>query len=420
MATLARAQEPVPAPEVLLNGGAVEQARAAAQASQPPAYSIPVGALGFSAPGTAYLGHNVSMASLDFLDESHLLFTFRAPGLIERRAGESSGERHIRALVLSLPTGDVQAEALWTLQDNGRYLWMLRDGQFLLRNGDELQQGDAKLEPKTRLRFDGELLWMEMDPEQRFLVTETMEPEKASEGVGRDAAAAKRLTLRIVQRETGQVLLVSHPATLTHLPINADGFLEAVQGRDFGYQVNLHSFGGESRAVGKLESFCAPSFEFLSQQGFLASGCSYVGDRKLAAFTTDGRKLWESLEPETEIWPLLERSEPGANLTGMGLTGTSLSGAGLAGTSLDGVRLVRETLSVGHAVSVRNPLSTADVKGQRVRVYEAANGKVLLTAEASPVLDAGGNVAISPSGRQLAVLHEGLIEVFELAGTLVP
>jgi hypothetical protein len=32
----------------------------------------------------------------------------------------------------------------------------------------------------------------------------------------------------------------------------------------------------------------------------------------------------------------------------------------------------------------------------------------------SPVLDAGGNVAISPSGRRVAVLNAGAVEVFEL------
>ena len=38
------------------------------------------------------------------------------------------------------------------------------------------------------------------------------------------------------------------------------------------------------------------------------------------------------------------------------------------------------------------------IKGQLVEVFDAANGKVALEAPASPMLDAGGNVAISPSG----------------------
>jgi len=49
-----------------------------------------------------------------------------------------------------------------------------------------------------------------------------------------------------------------------------------------------------------------------------------------------------------------------------------------------------------------------------VRVFDAVNGKVALEAPASPVLDAGGNAAISPSGRRVAVVNAGAIQVFDL------
>ena len=80
----------------------------------------------------------------------------------------------------------------------------------------------------------------------------------------------------------------------------------------------------------------------------------------------------------------------------------------------DGSRLAQETLAVTHAVNAYSPLESEDVKGQRVRVFDAANGKVALEAPASPALDAGGNVAISPSGRRVALLNAGAIQVFEL------
>jgi len=67
----------------------------------PPVFTIPVDPLGFSAPGAIYLGQRNSLASLDFLDENRLLFTFRVPGLIRREAGDSAwgDERQIRAVV---------------------------------------------------------------------------------------------------------------------------------------------------------------------------------------------------------------------------------------------------------------------------------------------------------------------------------
>jgi len=49
-----------------------------------------------------------------------------------------------------------------------------------------------------------------------------------------------------------------------------------------------------------------------------------------------------------------------------------------------------------------------------VRVFDAANGREALAAPATPPLDAGGNVAISPSGRRVAVLNAGAIQIFDL------
>jgi WD40 repeat protein len=54
------------------------------------------------------------------------------------------------------------------------------------------------------------------------------------------------------------------------------------------------------------------------------------------------------------------------------------------------------------------------VQGQAVRVYDAASGKLVLETPVSPILDDGGNVAFSPSGRRIAVLNNGAIEVFDL------
>ncbi len=80
----------------------------------------------------------------------------------------------------------------------------------------------------------------------------------------------------------------------------------------------------------------------------------------------------------------------------------------------DGSRMVRESLLIDHAVNALSPIEREDVKGQMVEVLDAATGKRALVTPASPVLDGGGNVAISPSGRRVAVLNAGAIQVFEL------
>jgi hypothetical protein len=386
--------------------------------SLPPKWTIPVEPLGFSGPGALYLGERNSMASLDFIDENRLLFTFRVPGLIHRqfKGGESeeSDERRIKAVVLTISTGAVDEEALWSVHDRARYLWMLKDGHFLFRDKENLLQGDASLELKPLLQFPGPLLRLELDPSQQFLVSNSLEPVPTLAAppsgpgvVGSPSTASATVTtdnqasstqpdseepdyvVRILRRESGKVMLVSRTRAMVHLPINSEGYLESLRGRGDDWVLNLNFFTGGSRILGSVDSTCAPNNEFLSEQEVLVTGCDSSGAIKLVAITTDGRILWDDLNPATAVWPLLVRSG-------------------------DGLRLIQETLAVTHAVNAYSPLGSDDIKGQLVRVLDAATGEVAFESPASPVLDAGGNVAISPSGRRVAVVNAGSIQVFEL------
>ncbi len=378
--------------------------------SKPPAYSIPVGPLGFSAPGPLYLGERNAMASLNFIGESRLLLTFRVPGLIHRnlRPGEDaeSDVRQIRALVLNIATGVVEAEALWTVHDRTRYLWMLNDGHFLLRDKENLSVGDEHLEMKPLLRFPGRLLRIGLDPSQQYIVSNSMEPAEAPAKpgyVGSPATASATITtdeqqpdppppdfvVRILRRESGKVMLVSRTRTMVQLPINSEGYIENLRGRDDEWVLNLNFFTGGSHTLGNVNSSCAPNNDFISEKVVLATGCDSSGAIKLVAITTDGHILWDDLNPVTAVWPVQFHSA-------------------------DGLRMVQETLAVTHAVGPYSPLGTDDIKGQLVQVLNTATGEIVFESPASPIFDIGGNAAISPTGRRVAVINAGAVQVFDL------
>ena len=371
----------------------------------PPAFTIPVDSLGFAPPGPIYLGERNRLVSLDFIGEDHLLFSFHEPALLHRdTSGGYRFERQIRAVVLALPSGAVTSEALWTLHDRSRYLWMLRDGHFLLRDKNNLELGNSSLDVKPFLQFPGPLLWMEMDPTQQYLVTDSREPvatarapgqvsnpATASASMSADGAdsGTPDMVVRILHRDSGKVMLVSRVRTVIHLPINPQGYVETLRGRGTEWVLNLNFFTGGNKILGNVESYCMPAVDFIAPQVLLASGCNSDGGRKLVALDTNGRRLWvHSIAPEA-IWPVIDPSP-------------------------DGLRLVRETLIMDHPVSAYQPFSGDDVKGQLVRIFNVADGSVAFEARAIPVLDDGGNVAISPSGRRVAVLDGGIIQVFEL------
>jgi hypothetical protein len=406
------------------------------QPSLDPIASVPVVPLGFIAPGATYLGARYTFVSLDFLDEDRLLFTFRVPGLIHRdlRTGAESSERQIRAVVLKLPQGTVEAEALWTVHDRVRYLWTLKDGHFLLRDRNNLLQGDATLTLKPFLDFPGSLLWIELDPTQQFLVTNSREPiaaaaktETHADGssstapisgqlsgpasspvsdpvsspptasatvtTDQDDAAAEQgrpeLVVRILRRESGEVMLVSRVRSAVHLPINNAGYLENLRSRGTEWVLNLSYFTGGTRMLGSVDTSCDPDDEFLSQSEILITGCSPDGASKLVAMTTEGKTLWIAQAPETEMWPRLT-------------------------VAPNGSRLAWTTLDTSHTVSMFAPMDSDDVKEQSVTVFDAATGDIALVSPLSPILDAGGNVAISPSGRRVALLNSGNIQIFDL------
>lgn len=350
--------------------------------SQAPAALIPVAQFGYTEPSTIYLGQRISLISMDFLDEDRLLFSFRVPGLIHRSPDGTGEERHMRAVVLHVPDGRVEAEALWLLHDRAPFVWTLGNGEFLLRNGQELERGDRSLELKDYLRYPGPLVWVEVDPEEHFLVSGSVEPKQPAD-------SDKQLALRILDRQTNKVRLETHLTKAVHVPINSHGYIELVRVSGLNWQLDLRGFDGSRQRITQIESTCGPTVDFVADNLILLTECDTIGDRRLEALTTQGRKLWQKLLPDNNVWPLMRSAQ-------------------------DGRRVVRETLALEHPISATNPLTAEDVKQQRVEVLDTASGRLALTAIAAPVYDAGGNVALSPSGRRAAVLAGGSIEIFEL------
>ncbi len=431
------------------------------QASQPaekeaiqPDASIPVTPLGFAPPAAYYLGERFTQASLGFLDENHLLFTFRVPGLIPRAPGADfpQNERRIRAVSLSIADGKVTAESLWSVHDYDQYLWIMKDGKFLLRDRNLVQIGDASLHLEPFLRFPGSVHYLEFDPSQQLLVTNTTEPpapeENPNQGTGagsgsdrapdtnssapetaRPATASASMIVnngndadprkpgspspgggsstfllesrrpadqnlvRILSLSNRKVLLFSRTNGSIHIPVDGDGYYESLRGNENKWMVSFEYFTGATVPLAWVDSTCDPALDALAPGLVLASACTGNGARRLTAILRDRDKdhtrLWDFLLPPTKVWPILARSA-------------------------DGLRFARATLDVTHPVNAYNPLDNSDMRGQSIQVYDAATGQLQLTVPANPILDGGGNFALSPSGTRLAVLNSGNIEVFNL------
>ncbi len=383
-----------------------------------PAFTIPVAPLGFSTPSEYFFLRRQSLVSLDFLDENRILFTFRASSLIPRNAGDTTkGEQqNIQALVLSLPSGNIESRAAWIVPDRLRYLWMLNDGHFFLRVPEGLDEGDAQLELTPNLRFPGRLLWIEMDPSQQFLIANSLVP--ASEAAADSATAAQQpnspvpsatgppataaagqpasqnvLVIRTLKRASGDVvrnIQVPWTSQTSDWPMNSEGYLESVRGSGTMWFLLMKNFAGGDQVMARPQSTCPPTYSFTSDSELFATACDPENGPMLEAISTHGDSLWKNRIGSNVMWPLLVTTPTGA-------------------------RVARETLLLKRSVDrYKRMLDAKDIAGQVVRVFDAANGKVLLESPLTPILDGGGNVAISPSGQRVAILNAGAIQVFQL------
>jgi hypothetical protein len=368
-----------------------------------PAFSIPIQPLGYGPPGPAYLGRHETLVSLDFLDENRVLFSFPAQGLLHREADSSqpAETRQIQAFVLALPNGKIESQALWTLPDSRRYLWMLKDGRFLLRNGDGFRIGNDKLDTKPFLKLPGELISLQIAPTQSFAVVNSIEQShEATSGnptgsshqpaAMQTTSASSDVVVRTVDLASGQVTTTQHVRAANQLPINAQGHLNIAHEKFDQWSLRLNAFQGGSRTRGHVQSNCRPTWSFLADEEILVAGCDQVRRWKLDAVNTNGQQLWETQIPTPIAQPLLV-------------------------TAPNGLWFARETLVLNEGVKPGpQTLWVKAIKGQAVRVYDSSNGKVVLESPVNPVLDAGGNLAFSPSGRRIAILNADAIQIFDL------
>jgi hypothetical protein len=376
-------------------------------AGHPPAVKIeasariPVAPLGFNAPGPTVSTDRTSVLSLNFLDQDHLLFTFRLGGLLKRLPDcpRDDEDQEIRAVVVEIPSGKVTAQADWRMHDFGHYLWPLNDGRVLVRQRDKLFIAGPSLELQPYLQIDSRLREVQVAADAKLLLVEVdrerHEPEEhrklieESEKNG-TSPPHEDVELAILRPDTKLMLARSHVRSAVHLALIQDGFVEALPGKKDEYVLQFTPFKGEPRVFGRVASACQPSEVVLSADVLSILICrATVDDHQAVAVNMEGKKLWETPWDGHFIWP---------NYVYATKTGRFAVGA----------------LHMSHALSALDPQNREDVVGQRVQVIDAASGKVQLAVQATPVVGAGQNFALSADGRRFAVLHDGAIETYDL------
>jgi hypothetical protein len=374
-----------------------------------PALRIPVEPLGYRPPGKLYLLARYSSSSLDFIDATHLLLTFREPRLLSR--GQSTGglDQVIHADVLELPTGKVVAEDQWLMHDRGRYLWRLANDKVMLRIGARLYEMDSKLHLKPLFASPTELEEVEISPDGKVLVVES-ELEKHTpeehERLAKKAALSgskppsEDVQIRMMRLDQPKLMLSAHADVAGDLPATIDGFFTQERLKVGVWNIRFHPYekpeptGGD--VVAQIDSACEPSEKVLNQQSVLVLSCRPGhDDRFVAAYSLKSQKLWDGRWQSNFTWPAFRMAQ-------------------------DGASVAISWLALSHAVSARDPINDDEVQNQVLSVLDSRTGSLRIALLLKPIVSAGGNFALSSDGNRLAVLNRGAIEVYDLPAPAPP
>ena len=364
-----------------------------------PELRIPVEPLGYMAPNSFYLVARLSSVSLDFIDKDHMLFTFRAPGLMPRLPDCPPGDedQSIRALVLQLPGGEVVSKADWRMHDHSRYLWRLDDGRFLVRQRSTLFSTDKSLALEKYIQSNAPLESVQISPDRKLLVLESEEKKEKHKVVASTAPTlgdpepeSKRVQIYILRTDTRDLIAHSEALDAVEIPMVDNGLLQATPADQDTWMLRYMPFKGQPKPLGKVDSTCHPALETVSKDVALVMACPRSGnDHLITAMNMEGQTLWQQRWDSRYIWPTFQLAQ-------------------------DGSRFAYSSLQVSHSVGTMDPLDETNVEKQMVGVFDTQTGRLILAKDATPILSAGQNYALSPDGQRFAILRNGAIEIYNL------
>ncbi len=355
-----------------------------------PEAQIPVAPLGYMPPGQYPAFYYHALVSLHFIDASHLLFVFNTKGLLVRdhNCSTSDSQRMVRAVVLALPSGRVERQVNWELYDLSDFLWSLGNGEFLLRRCSKLDIVGASLVARPFIETSGAIEEIMFSPDHSLVVTEA-KPVSEPEVPATDSPATSEIEADFVRIHPLAVIArgrLPHPGTL---PIVDQGILETLVAPHNRWIVNLNPFKGSQRKITTLESFCMPRLTQLSNQVFVGAICPTKGNRVFEGYDIDGTSLWSIPMPDDLHYPRFLSIRNGAEFA-------------------------IESLHATQPLAALDPLSNAVIDAETIDIYDTRTGIHIGSFATTPVYTAGRNVAFSADGQRMAVLHNGVIEIYSL------
>lgn len=377
-------------------------------AKPPEPRRIPLAPLGYQDVSKRFLAEGSSLLTVHFVDDTHVLVTFAVHRLMSRLPSDPPEHQDhlIEAVLVDTRSSTAVGRTEWRVHDHGQYLWSLGQGVFLLRSGDHLSafapvanlgRGEPFL-TRSLITTDRTIKAVMLSHDRGLLTLETTThvsvDEKASpEEPAEHPVQLNFLRVRLPAAGGDAVRLLSagtaRARTGVILPNDSIGFVSAVDQGGGRWAFDFHEYSGKTHELALFDSSCQPHTTLVSPSEFVALSCHGGTDRQLlAAFNLAGDEMWQQQFYRTYAFPVFAYAE----------------GAGRFALS-------RMITNISTAAASLGP---EQIDAQTITVYQIDSGKQLLTLDITPVARSGDNFALSDDGLRLAVLHDGVLEIYTL------
>lgn len=333
-------------------------------------------------------------STLIYLDSANLLFTFDPHALRERYASgiRTESMRTVRAILLDPATLAIKRVRDWQVQGDGQYIWRTGSGQILVHLGHQLRLLGPNLDVLRSVAIPGQLVFVSVSPSGDRIAAGVLH-----ERYTREMHDLLVNALQVEPEEDVDINLFDHDFNLllttrqsSALPppvLSDDGEIRVTSSGNNHWRITEYLWDHTHHTVATAISGCRPNISTPLPKSLFLVGCTASQSQNwYRMLSLDGHPILQGRGSSQEI----EQSSSSSN---------QLEFA---------VRVVRVERSRGR----KEPFHKEDLQEQEFSIYRATDGKRLFLTTTPGVSLVEQSFALSPTGRQLAILTDATISFY--------
>lgn len=359
------------------------------------ATSIALRPLGYTRRSNKVVDDFDDEEALAWLGSDEILLAFNPHRLIRRSrpSPASTPVRIIRAVLLNAQSRRILRAVDWEITDSRRYLWPLDGGRVLAHIGNELRVYGSGLEMERSIPLAGNLAFVRIAPNGDLAAIGTLHerhsPElhaSLREQAGREPE--EDVDVQILDKDFNVIARASTVSGVMPPTLLNEGQVNLLAQPNMRYRLSMNTWDNKSSTLALFGSRCTPELSSMAPDLLFLLTCNVMDSSlEYRVLSADGKML------------LRGKAEP------------QQVGHEAAGNSINQTFAVR----VVHADRELSPgaaFKGSELDSEEIRIYEARDGKRLLSVHLNDPPASRGTYALSPDGSQIAVLSGTEIRFF--------